>query len=157
MSRAFPPVGSATRARLRTPCSSSPRTNRPTSTAPNSWWTAAHWSTSLKHALPGASIVDRLVRQRPEVAADSGRTGRCPRLLRQEQRNHLLRGVRAPRRAQAAVPAVAAGRKGHVLAPVDNRHAEAPAVAVEVAGDEARDRLLFGRELVGGHEFDRVA
>src|SRR4051794_13649120 len=62
----------------------------------------------------GASVLDRLIRERPEVAADVWRAGRRPGLLGQQDRDQLLARVGAPRRAQAAVPAVRPDRPGHV-------------------------------------------
>src|SRR5207247_517759 len=57
--------------------------------------------------------------------------------------------------AHAAVPAELADGRRHVVPAGDDGHAEPPAVAVEVAGDQARRRLLLGRQLVGRHELDR--
>ena len=75
--------------------------------------------------------------------------------MRHQDGDHVLAGVRIPGRAQTAVPAVFADGRRRLGAPGDHRDAEAPAVAVEVAGDESRANLLLGHELVGRHRLDR--
>src|SRR5712691_5024898 len=57
-------------------------------------------------SLADASVVDHLVGRGPEVEIDTRRNGGIPEALGHQDRDHLLRGVRIPRRAVAAVPAV---------------------------------------------------
>src|SRR6266849_4077680 len=99
-------------------------------------------------------VPDCLVHAGPEVQADTRRLGGGPVALGQQDPHHLFPGVRIPRGAEAAVPAEAARRRRHVVAPGDHGQAESPAVAVEVAADQARGRLLLARELIGRHGLD---
>ena len=87
---------------------------------------------------PCPSIVDRLSGERPEVAVDRRRGGRFPGARRHEDRDHLLRRIGAPGGAHAAIPAVAAGPAGQVVASRVDGHAEPPAVSLEEARDRAR-------------------
>src|SRR5262245_27557340 len=83
---------------------------------------------------PIRSVVDRRVRRGPEIGVHA----RCPgkgQPLRHQYADHLLCRVRRPRRAVAAIPAVPAGHRAHVVAPGDHRHAEAPPAVVPEAGE----------------------
>ena len=68
---------------------------------------------------------------------------------------HLLGRIVAPDRAEPAVPAVLADRRGRVVAPGDDADAEAPAAGVEVVGEEAAHRLLRRRQVVDRHRLHR--
>src|SRR2546425_9531921 len=72
-------------------------------------------------------IVDRLVGRGPEIAIDRRSDRRFPDALGHEDAGHVLPGVGIPGRAVAAVPAVGPDGSRRVVAPGDDRHAEAPA------------------------------
>src|SRR5690606_14652683 len=98
-----------------------------------------------------AASVERGVGRRPEVPPDGvGLRGFDP--LGQQDPHEVLGWVGVPGRAQAAVPAVAAGGAPQVAAAQADRDAETP--AVEAA--EGLLALLRG-ELVRGHQLHRPA
>src|SRR5919107_3722202 len=89
----------------------------------------------------------------PEVEIDSGGSGRGEALGQQDP-EHVLGGVRRPRRAQAALPPVAPGRSRSVLARYSGQ-AESPAALPQEDGDGAGLCPLLGRQVIGSHELDR--
>src|SRR6516164_8051323 len=101
------------------------------------------------------SVVDCLVGRGPEIAGDARWHRRSPGSLGQEDRGHVFAGIRAPRGAQAAVPAVATDRRRDVLAPGDDGRAEPPPNVVEIAGKQARYGFLRRGQVIRRHRLDR--
>src|SRR5579884_1753401 len=65
--------------------------------------------------------------------------------------NHILFGIYIPGGAQSAVPAVATGDRCNIVTFGNHSDAETPAMRVEKARDQAGDRFLCRRELIGRH------
>src|SRR5579875_3048703 len=94
-----------------------------------------------------------MISRGPEIEIDR-RKGRILRALRHEDRDHLFLGIVRPGGAEAAVPAVASGRREKPVAPCDDADAEAPAAILPILEQETRYRLLRGRQLICSHELD---
>src|SRR3954466_11898663 len=80
-----------------------------------------------------ASVVDRLVGERPEVAEDQRWVRGGEGGVGEQRDDHVLARRAVPRGAEATVPSEAANLFGDLRSSRDDRHPVSPTVTVEVA------------------------